>query len=392
MAEPCKNCGSELFAGQRFCRACGNPTDTLDSGEAPTQQFADDPMSPPGEATTRRMPPPDDWGARHTGSTAPQSRADTNPVGKPPAAYQAPNAYQQPPAAYQVPPAPPAWRPPQYAPQLPPTASRSGSGSGWAIFLAIFLAVILGAVIGGRMIYNRIRDRIHINPQQSISQGPTVASTDKKVFTLNPGAAVTIKTMNGSIKVEGWDEPRAEVQIIKKGTSDSPAVNIRNDDKTLFIEAPPDPRNGQVSFEVKLPRALGTVALNTINGGVTLRAVAGQISIETANGSINLNDVSGVEHVRTANGSIEAVLNEAAKDRPMTFETANGSIKLTVADHFNATLDASTVHGKIDIDEDLGDIKTERRIPFGASASGNLGAGGSPLKVATVNGSIKINK
>src|SRR2546423_9962537 len=90
MAEPCKNCGSELFAGQRFCRACGNPTDTLDSGEAPTQPFADDPLSPQGEATTRRMPPPEDWGARHTGNTAPQSRADTNPVGKPPAAYQAP--------------------------------------------------------------------------------------------------------------------------------------------------------------------------------------------------------------------------------------------------------------------------------------------------------------
>ena len=120
MTEICKTCGSELFAGQRFCRACGNSTETLDSGEAPTQQFGDDPLSSQGEATTRQMQPPDDWGARSVGNTAPQARPNTNPVGKPPAAYQAPNAYQAPPTSYQLPP-PPAWRPPQYAPPPPPT-------------------------------------------------------------------------------------------------------------------------------------------------------------------------------------------------------------------------------------------------------------------------------
>src|ERR1044071_7815189 len=94
MAEPCKTCGSELFAGQRFCRACGNPTDTLETSEAPTQQM------PPatGEAPTQRMPEmSDDWGARGSAHTAPQSRPNTNPVNRPPAAYQAPNPYQAPP-------------------------------------------------------------------------------------------------------------------------------------------------------------------------------------------------------------------------------------------------------------------------------------------------------
>src|SRR5436853_7534750 len=108
MAEPCKNCGTELFAGQRFCRACGNPTDTLDAGEAPTQQFTEGAV-PPGEATTRHMSPPDDWGARGAAHTAPQSRPNTNPVGRPPDTYQPPPAYQTPPPSYQTPPPPPAW-------------------------------------------------------------------------------------------------------------------------------------------------------------------------------------------------------------------------------------------------------------------------------------------
>lgn len=383
MSEPCKTCGSELFAGQRFCRACGNPTDTLDAGEAPTQQ-----MPQTGEAPTRPMPPPDDWSARGVTHTAPQSRPNTNPVNRPPEAYQAPNVYHAPPTSYQLPPQPLAWQAPRYPPQPPPPPARSGSS--WAIVLAVLLAIMLGAIIGGRAIYTRVRDRIKSRIEQNTP--PPVPSTDKKVFALNPEATVTIKTVNGSIKIEGWDEPRAEVQIIKKGGGDAPPVTIRNDDKSLYLEAPPDGRGGQVSFEVKLPRELGTVSLNSVNGSITLKAVSGQITIQTVNGGIILNDVSGLERAVAMNGGIEAVLHQAAKDHPMILETTNGGIRLTVDDEFNAVLDASTVHGKIDVDDDLDGIKVEKKFPVGATARGNLGSGGQPLKVTTVNGPIKINK
>jgi hypothetical protein len=386
MSEPCKTCGSELFAGQRFCRACGNPTDTLEMGDAPTQH-----MPASGEAPTQPMPPPPgDWGARGPANTAPQSRPNTTPVGQPPPSYQAPKTYQAPPTSYQLPPQPLAWQQPHYPPPPPHLATGGRSGSSWPIVLAVILALLLGSIIGGRAIYRRIRDNIHVNTQQPPQ--PSVSTTDKKVFALNSGAAVTIKTVNGSIKIEGWDEPRAEVQIIKKGGSDNPAMTIRSDEKSLYIEAPPDARNGQVSFEVKLPRNLGTVSLNSVNGGISLKDVAGQISIQTVNGGITLNDVSGVERAATMNGGIDAALSQASKDHPMMLETTNGGIKLTVDAEFNATLDASTVHGKIDVDEDLDGIKMEKKIPFGATASGPLGAGGPPLKVTTVNGSIKINK
>jgi hypothetical protein len=373
-----------LFAGQRFCRACGNRTDTLDAGEAPTQEM------PPvgGEAPTQRMPQqPDDWGARGAAHTAPQSRPHTNPVGQPPPNYQSPNTYQAPPTSYQLPPQPLTWQPPRYPP--PPTPTRSGSS--WAIVLAVILALMLGTIIGGRIIYKRIRARMPEFTQQ-IPPPPPVPSADKQAFALNPGATVTIKTTNGSIKIEGWDEPKAEVKIIKRGGNDNPAVTIHSDEKSLSIEAPPDGRGGPVSFEIKLPRELGKVSLNSDNGAITLKNVDGQISVETSNGSINLNNVSGVELAKAGNGSIDAVLNQAATARPMTFETGNGSIKLTIDDEFNATLDASTARGRIDVDDDIEGIKTERRVPFGATASGNLGSGGPTLKVTTTNGSIKINK
>lgn len=355
-------------------------------------------MTPPaGEAPTRHMPPApdnwaDNWGARGAANTAPQPRIDTSPVNRPPAAYQAPNTYQAPPTSYQMPPQPPVWRPAQY-PSPPPTATGGRSGSSWAIVLAVILALLLGTIIGGRVLFNRIRGNIHINPPQPTAPGTgTVSATDKQTFPLNPGATVTIKTLNGSIKIEGWDEPRAEVQIIKKGVNGSTAVTVRNDEKSLYLEAPSEMRGGQVSFEVKLPRNLGTIALNSLNGAITLNEVTGRISVETLNGSINLQDVTGLERATTTNGSIDAQLTGAAKDYPITLTTTNGGIKLTVDEGFNATLDASTVHGKIDVDDEFEGIKTEKRMPFGANASGNLGSGGPTVKATTTNGSIKISK
>ena len=377
MAEPCKTCGAELFAGQRFCRACGNPTDTLDVGEAPTQQFADDSVS--GEATTRRMQPPDDWGARHSGNTAPQARSDTNPVGRPPAAYQAPNVYP-PPSAYQVPPSPPAWRPPQYAPTPTPTSSRGGGG--WAIFLAIFLALILGAVMAGRAIYHRVRDRVTVNMQQPFAP----SAEDVKTFPLSKGAAVAIQTINGNITVSGTDGPQAEVRIVATGANPAD-VSIRSDNNSLSLSAP---AKGKISFEVKLPRELGNATFKSTNGNVRISDVAGQLTIETTNGTIKLDQVTGVDRAKSVNGGIDATLRQGANARPVTFETVNGGIDLQVQADFNGTLDAGTVHGGIDVDSAFGGVKVEKSFPTGSRASGSIGAGGPTVTAKTMNGGINV--
>src|SRR5690349_21847986 len=242
MADPCKNCGTELFAGQRFCRACGNPTDTLDAGEAPTQQFADGAPSA-GEATTRHMSPPDDWGARSMAHTAPQSRPNTNPVGRPPDTYQppqqAPQGYQAPPTSYQMPPQPPAWQAAQYAPQAQPARS----GSSWAIVLAIILALMLGAIVGGKMIVSRFRDRFRPNASQPFG---TPTAEDVKTFPLGKGATVAFQTVNGNITVTPTDAPQAEVRILASSGASPSDVTIRSDNNGLFVAAP---AKGRISFE-----------------------------------------------------------------------------------------------------------------------------------------------
>jgi Toastrack DUF4097 len=380
MAEPCKNCGAELFAGQRFCRACGNPTDPLAAGEAPTQQFADEP-APQGEAPTRRMAEPDDWGARSVTHTAPQSRPDTNPVGKPPSAYQAPSPYQAPPTSYQLPPPPPAWRPPQYLPPPPPTSSRSSST--WAIVLAIFLALMLGAMIAGQRIYKRVRDRIQAS--QQIPQEPPAPPAPAQLLTLNKGAAVTVKTSSGNISLESWDNPQAEVQIVGRA-SVPPTVKVGPDNNSLDLIAP---QNGNVGFRVKLPRELGAITISTASGEIRLTNVSGQISLATASGNLRLENVAGLERIRTASGDITGRLG--AGTHPLSIETASGDIRLTLQDSFNANFDARTLSGDISVNDAFNEVKVSKSLP-GMQASGTIGTGGPAFTIRTASGDIRIDK
>jgi hypothetical protein len=370
-----------LFAGQRFCRACGNSTDTLDSGDAPTQH-----MTPPtGEAPTQRMPELfDDWGARGSANTAPQPRIDTSPVNRPPSAYQAPNPYQAPPTSYQLPPPPPVWQPPRYP--APPPAARSGSS--WAIVLAVILALLLGSIIGGRAIIRRIRERI----PAAAPAPPAAPAEDTQTVALNKGAAVTIKAINGSITVEGWDQPQAEVRIIRSSDVPASAVTFRHDGGSLYLEAPQNIRNGKVSFEIKLPRQLGVVTFTSVSGGIKLSDVEGRISVSAVSGGITLDDVAGVESVRSVSGGITANLTGAAKDHPMAFEAVSGNITLNLDDEFDAMLEASSLSGKIDLDDALEGVKVDKGTGIGSRASGQIGTGGPALGVKTVSGRIKITK
>lgn len=356
MADTCKNCGSELFHGQRFCRACGTSIDPLSREEAPTQ---------------RMPPPPDMWGARGAANTAPTPRPETSPV------YAPPNYYQP-----TVPPLPM-----QPVPPYTPPRSRS-----WIpILVLIILLLFGGGILAVRSIIRNVRENIRENVGGGARQ---IEASDRQTFPLSKGAAISVNTLNGNINVEAWDQPQAEVRIIKRGKSEADiqgtTVDIKNDKNSLSLDASQS-RNVQVSFEIKLPRDLGAVKFISTNGSINVSEIAGSIVIETTNGEIRLDDVSGIESVTSVNGQIEADLNRMPKDRPVKFEAVNGTIDLNFNPDLNANIEASTVHGSINVDDEFG-ITVQKSRPFGQRASGTIGKGGPQLTIKTVNGSISLSK
>src|SRR5947207_8325264 len=116
MAEQCRNCGAELFEGQRFCRACGAPSDPLSQEQAPTQM----------------MPPqPGGWNARGAANTAPSNSQNTSPV-------YAPQSYQP-----SVPPMYPQTIPPYVPPKKRTPVGWMLAFIGMGMFVAVVVAVML---------------------------------------------------------------------------------------------------------------------------------------------------------------------------------------------------------------------------------------------------------
>jgi hypothetical protein len=371
MTEYCRNCSSELFAGQRFCRACG----------APTEPLADD------QATTRMMPPqPEDWGARRQANTAPSTRPDTSPVYTPSSEYQ-PTA-------------------PMYPQMVPPYAPpRSHSRLGWVLafigmglFVAVVIAVMMIAKFGRKFAGNAIDRSVPVALQPgenalSDSADQVVPAGNEtafiKSFALDKGASLSLRNTNGSITISTWDQPNAEVKAFQKGSDRNVPVVYSGGTHNVSIHTVERRGNQDIRYEVRLPREMGRVEISSINGSIKMVDVTGQIVAEGINGSVDLIGVSGVSRVKTVNGRIRSVLNKAS-DGPMSFETVSGSIDIALKPNFDATLDASAVQGSIKIDDEFG-ITVEKQF-IGQHARGPLGSGGQPLKVNTVNGSIKLSK
>lgn len=336
------------------------------------------------------MPPqPSDWGARGAANTAPANSQNTSPV-------YAPGGYQ--------PSVPPMY--PQTIPPYTPPQKRSPVGwilafIGMGLFVAVVVAVMVIARVGRRTLGGMsspptppAAPMVDENAMDSSADQVTVSGNDTtmiKTIPLVPGSKFSIKNISGSITIETWDQPKAEVIVIKRGTDNGGRVYFKNSANSLSLRTVVSNGNNQKDFryQVKLPKSMGRIDLESANGNVKLTNVNGQIFVDIANGNVELNDVVGVSKIQSANGRITGTLAQESTG-PMEFSIANGRIDLTLKSGFNADLEASTVHGNIDIADEFG-IQPQRAV-VGSHATGKIGLGGQPLKITSVNGSIKLSQ
>ena len=334
------------------------------------------------------MPPqPSGWGARGAANTAPANSAHTSPVYAPPAGYQ--------------PSVPPMY--PQTIPPYAPPQKRSPVGwilafIGMGLFVAVVVAVMVIARIGRKTIQQLAPPapataQTNETALDASADQVTVAGSDTrmlKTFALTPGSKFSIRNISGSISVESWDQPRAEVIVTRRGQDRGGRVFFTNSASELALRTGvPDGSNQDFRYEVKLPRDMGRIDFKSVNGSIKLSNMDGQIFVETANGTIELNDVVGVSKIQTVNGKINATL-AGASEGPMEFVTVNGKIDVTIKSDFDAELDASVVSGGLNIDDQLG-IAVQREM-VGRHARGTIGSGGPPLKLTAVNGSVKLSR
>lgn len=210
------------------------------------------------------------------------------------------------------------------------------------------------------------------------------------------GARLSLKNLNGDVRVEGWDQKVIDVTAVKTASSekrlDDAAVVFDFDDDHLRIEVEYedhrwDYRDGYtgVDFVIRVPRGARIDAIELVNGDVVLRDVQGEIEASSVNGEVSGEGLGGAIDLSTVNGEVSLDVGEGAAS--IRLSSVNGGVSLVLPRKIDADLEASTVHGSIRSVEGL--VVDDSRY-VGSSVRGTIGRGGMKIDLGTVNGSIEI--
>ena len=223
---------------------------------------------------------------------------------------------------------------------------------------------------------------------------------------LASGAVIDIKGINGSILVTPVTGPGALVRAEITGNGDDPSLVtievVEHDGGVAVCAIYPDvagnpPNDCQpgsagsisgdkdvsVTFTVEAPPGVRFNGV-TVNGDISATGLTADATAITVNGGISISSEGLVDAI-TVNGNIAAQTGVLTPSRPLSFLTVNGNVALVLPAVVNAAVLATTVNGNLTSDFALTEVAVGRW-------EGTLGAGGSLLTLATINGSLQLRE
>lgn len=237
--------------------------------------------------------------------------------------------------------------------------------------------------------------------------GAELTETIDRTLDVKPGALVELSNVNGRVSVSSWDQPRVRIVARKEVRGDRDAVTdalreLRVDiralnggvvvtthypkrsSSSLFDWILGEDVNAEVAFDVTVPRTMN-LDLETVNGAVRVAGVNGRHELETTNGKIEVARCAGSIDASTTNGGITAELTQIARGQALEFETTNGRIQVSVPRTLAVDVDAGTTNGSIESELPVATTRISRN-----SLRGSINGGGTPLRMRTTNGGIRI--
>jgi hypothetical protein len=215
-----------------------------------------------------------------------------------------------------------------------------------------------------------------------------------KIFAMSADGSFELNNVNGTVRIEGWDKNEVEVRAIKTTPDKQSLLDL----VTIEMDAKPDglsvsTRYPQqegvevaVDYVIHVPRHAQLNHVNNING--TLRVFSSESlgELHTVNGNIEVYESSGNLHAHTTNGNIYVELKHPGDMRGAFAETMNGSVLLAIPVDLPAELEARCMNGSFS--SELPMIMKGAAQP--RTVKGQLGHGGAPIHLGTVNGTIRV--
>ncbi|HET6303727.1 MAG TPA: DUF4097 family beta strand repeat-containing protein [Myxococcota bacterium] len=212
--------------------------------------------------------------------------------------------------------------------------------------------------------------------------------------------------------VEGAEKLVEEIQIASSGAGGALGLEVVIPGRWN--------RRGRVDMEVRVPRDL-QVEVNSSNGKIAVCGLRGSVRVRSSNGGVRLDDVVGNAEISASNATVSCTCTQGR----LVARSSNGKIELS---RHRGSVDASTsnglihvnleelsregvqlatsngrvvlelpeqVDGDVDLRVDNGVIRNQRTLcrctrDTSGQVRGQLGAGGTPIRVRTSNGSISL--
>ena len=232
--------------------------------------------------------------------------------------------------------------------------------------------------------------------------GGKVTEELHKTYELTSDGRIELDNINGAVHISSWDRNEVKVDAVKYADSkerldearieidsSKSSISIRtkypNDDQTWNWGSHNNPAS--VEYTLTVPRAARLDEIKLINGALDVTGVTGEVHASCINGRLEAHNLAGRAELSTINGRLDARFDQLAGSR-VELNSVNGSVELTIPSDSKAEVEASTVSGGIDNDFGL-HVNNHRFV--GHDLRGELGSGGTHIKLENVNGRIAIH-
>lgn len=225
-----------------------------------------------------------------------------------------------------------------------------------------------------------------------------------QTYSLSPTGRIGLENINGGVQIKVWDRAAVQVDAVKKAYRkdrlDEAKIEVNATEENIRIktEYPYESMNfrsdnrrydnpATVEYSLTVPRKAVLETIEMVNGSIDIDGVEGNVKATSINGEVKARGLVSEVRMSTINGSLIATFNQLDETKPISLGSVNGSVTLIIPSNANASIRAGTVHGGIT--NDFG-LKVKHGEYVGHSMDGQIGTGGPRIKLANVNGGIKI--
>jgi DUF4097 and DUF4098 domain-containing protein YvlB len=222
-----------------------------------------------------------------------------------------------------------------------------------------------------------------------------------QTYTLTADGRVELDNINGDVRISSWDRNEVKVDAVKyadtKQRLEEARIEIDAGKDFLSIHTKYPDRDqswnwgshnnpASVEYTLTVPRTARLDEIKLINGSLDVTGMSGEVNASCINGRLEAHNLAGSARLSTINGRLNARFDQLA-GAAVELSSVNGSVDLTIPSDSKAVVEASTVSGGIN--NDFG-LHVNHHQFVGHDLRGELGSGGTRIKLENVNGTIEI--